>query len=415
MKLSSLFIAMSALMPGIAHAAATPADAFAPTMSFYVAKGSPDACGPGCDSWIAGEGKVDSAAAGRLLALLRRLKDRKLPIYVQSPGGNLEQALAIGRTLRERKLVARVAKTIVSECGAAPPSDAGCVKLKQSGRELPAELVTRGAVCASACPFLLYGAPVREVAADAALAVHSPKINLLFHNGTPPKSLIAASMRQGLDRADRNMAAYLAEMGIGHGLLDLIRTVKFESFHVLTREEIVRFGIDRREFVETPWMLETGSGATVRKFAIERREGSNSFRSLQWRLSCAGSDEFRFNFDREADESNDIRRVWIAAEAGKSLQFGFPPFKGKGVETWQLRISKTAVRALAELPQLDIAETSVATNGQQAVHLARISTVGLTASLASLLVTCSIPPIAGSWTPFTSGFKFIGTGDATSK
>ena len=27
--------------------------------------------------------------------------------------------------------------------------------------------------------------------------------------------------------------------------------------HVLTRDEIVRFGIDRRDFVETPWMFES--------------------------------------------------------------------------------------------------------------------------------------------------------------
>jgi len=31
----------------------------APPMTFYVAKGSPDSCGPGCDRWIAVEGQVD--------------------------------------------------------------------------------------------------------------------------------------------------------------------------------------------------------------------------------------------------------------------------------------------------------------------------------------------------------------------
>jgi hypothetical protein len=40
-------------------------------------------------------------------------------------------------------------------------------------------------------------------------------------------------------------------MGADRGLLDLAKTVEFEALHILTREEIVRFGIDRREFVET--------------------------------------------------------------------------------------------------------------------------------------------------------------------
>ena len=86
-----------------------PVAAATPPMAFYVVKGAADACGRGCDSWIAVEGQVDSAAAPRFRKFLQRVGNRNLPLYFYSPGGNLDQALAMGAMLRERHAVARVA------------------------------------------------------------------------------------------------------------------------------------------------------------------------------------------------------------------------------------------------------------------------------------------------------------------
>ena len=93
-----------------------PASAAAP-IAFYVVKGAADACGRGCDTWIAAEGQIDAGAAPRFRNFLRRLGDRRLPIYFYSPGGNLEQALAIGAVLREKPVIVRVGRTVVTECG----------------------------------------------------------------------------------------------------------------------------------------------------------------------------------------------------------------------------------------------------------------------------------------------------------
>ena len=41
-----------------------------PRLVIYLAKGAPNACGQGCDRWIAVEGKVDLAAAANRLYLL---------------------------------------------------------------------------------------------------------------------------------------------------------------------------------------------------------------------------------------------------------------------------------------------------------------------------------------------------------
>ena len=60
---------------------------FAPRLIIYNAKGPANACGPGCDRWIAVEGQVDEGAAARVGRFLRDVKDSKRPIYFHSPGG----------------------------------------------------------------------------------------------------------------------------------------------------------------------------------------------------------------------------------------------------------------------------------------------------------------------------------------
>jgi hypothetical protein len=41
-----------------------------PPIVFYVAKGDPNACGPGCREWIVAEGTIDRDAPARLRGLL---------------------------------------------------------------------------------------------------------------------------------------------------------------------------------------------------------------------------------------------------------------------------------------------------------------------------------------------------------
>src|SRR5262245_65789191 len=87
-------------------------------MIFFVAKGAPNACGPGCSEWIAAEGYFDAGAPERLRAVLARAGNRNLPIYLQSPGGFIDEAMVIGRFLREHQMTAGVARTIPDACAA---------------------------------------------------------------------------------------------------------------------------------------------------------------------------------------------------------------------------------------------------------------------------------------------------------
>jgi hypothetical protein len=395
MTLRSLLVAILVLTCGSAAAApaavrrAPPAEP-TPPMVFYVAKGAPDACGRGCDRWIAVEGQVDGGAALRFRKFLTRIADRSLPVYFYSPGGNLDQALAMGAMLREKPVIARVARTVVKECGFESQDSAPCLKLKQSGRELHGDLWTRGAICNSACPYLILGANTREIAPDAQLAVHSPKVVLHFSGGAPTEQMRAAATQRGIERADRMLSAYVARMGAEAGLLDLAKTVKFESMHLLTREEIVRFGIDRRELVETQWTFENNSRSMVRKFVVQKSDKDNSYRLTQWRLICHGADRFELDFQRQAMPSAGLASVSITNGGPKPLYFVFPPVRLAGFEVWGLRMTQASVQSLADLPQFDFAETSFASDGRRLAHPAKFSTEGLAAALGSLTPTC--PP-----------------------
>src|SRR5580704_1155023 len=116
--------------------------ALLPPIVFFVAKGDANACGPGCNEWIAAEGTIDAGADGRLRALLKKLGGRKLPLYFHSPGGAIPAGLAIGRMMRERGLTAGVGRTVPAGCDPKAASDPACDKLERSGRELLADLDT---------------------------------------------------------------------------------------------------------------------------------------------------------------------------------------------------------------------------------------------------------------------------------
>ena len=309
-------------------------------------------------------------------------------MYFSSPGGNLEHAIFIGNMLREMSATARVARTIVKDCGFEAQTSEVCLKLKRSGRELAADLTTKNTQCNSACPYLILGATTREIAPDAILGVHSPKVVLRYSGGAPTREMVSAATQRGVERADKLLSGYVVKMGIEGELLDVAKHTKFEDMHVLTRDEIFRFGIDRREFVETPWAFENLGRALIRKSAISRGENGKTWRTLQWRLFCLNTEQFQLDFQRQVTTSPPFAAISISSGAAKPFTFVFPPAKPAGYEVWGLRMPKSSAQAIADLPQIDLTETANALDGRRLAHGEKLSTEGLAASLASLQGIC---------------------------
>src|ERR1700722_17113687 len=326
MMFRALLFASLLLIHGEARAKPAPQiPGFAPNLIIYLAKGPANSCGPGCDRWIAVEGDVDRNAASRIRRFLQDVKATQRPIYFQSPGGSVEQAFVIGRLLRSRKAVARVGRTVVAACGAGAQVDDACLKIKTGGGEVQAEIVTRQAMCNSACGYLFLGATTRQVAPDAAMAVHNSKLTLVIH-GHPSPGQLAEFTDNSLTKADRERASYIVAMGFGRELDDLITTIKFDNARALTRSEIFRFGIDARPFVETSWILESEARPYARKIALAKNQDDTSFLLMEWRLFCEIKDHARLMFIREFDKAAaGVNAVTMTAGADKPVRFGSYP------------------------------------------------------------------------------------------
>ena len=361
---------------------------FASKLMIYAAKGPANSCGPGCDRWIAVEGEVDGGAASRIRRFLHDVKDSQRPIYFHSPGGSVEQSYAIARLLRGRKAVARVGRTFATGCAGGTQVDAACIKIKTAGGEVEAQLTTRNAMCNSACSYLFLGATTREVAPDAAMAVHNSKLTLVVRGHASARQ-IADFRDRGMAKADRERAAFVVSMGISRDLDDLIKTVKFESLHILTRTELYRFGIDTRPLPETAWTLETAVRPFVRKVAAAKRGDGASFRTMEWRLFCENGNRARLMFVREFEQgAAGMSTVLMMAGAEKAMAFGkFPARVGK-FEVWSDIVAPDAMQSMLGTSRLQMDEGTVTSEGKTNLATFDIDTLGLEASWAQLLTSC---------------------------
>ncbi len=219
----------------VAHAEALPPH---PTMVVYVANGEPDACGK-----IAAEGPIGEGSAARLCAVLNRA-GKKLPVFFDSGGGIFDEALSMGRLLRERGLTAGVAKTIISACSTTQE----CLDLKRSGKTVLAKTWPEGGRCNSTCVYAFLGAATRLVSPDTTLGVHETRLAVMRKAG----SLDAVDMKKAtaqqkadFNRFDSTLRAFLREMGIDLRLADLAKSTPYNKLHFLTKEEFGEFGIAR--------------------------------------------------------------------------------------------------------------------------------------------------------------------------
>lgn len=393
MMVRLLFLATLLLIAGELRAQ-TPAEkaGFPSKLVIYLAKGSANSCGPGCDHWIAVEGQVDQGSAARIRRFLAGVRDTPRPIYFHSPGGAVDQSYVIGRLLRSRKAIARVGRTIVTACTAGTQVDDACLKIKNAGGEVEATLTTRNAMCASACGYLFLGATTREVAPDAVLAVHNSRLTLTIR-GDPPPRIVAEIRERRLAIADQERVAFVSAMGIKRELTDLIKAVKFESIHVLTRPELYRFGIDTRGQPETSWTLEKGARPYVRKLALARKDDGASFRTREWRLLCENGNRGRLMFLREFDEgSAGETTVVMMAGSEKSVAFGRYPSRGGNAEMWSETVTPEVIKAMLAAPRLLMGESTSPSGGKANVSTFEVDTTGLEQAWTQILATCPPAP-----------------------
>lgn len=223
------------------------------SMRFAVVRSSDSACEPTCPEWIWAEGDIRPDTATRFKKFLKTIGDRKLPVVIQSPGGDLDAAFAMGRMIRARGLDVAVGYTTFATC---VPRQSGCDAERKGGYRGLAE---RGsAYCESACPMILAAGTRRLVGAWAYLGVHQIttthyKERITYRTTTRIVKGKKVTTKKIVGRKNissykttkmdavlrRKLTAYLDEMGVSLDLIEPIETTPASGMRQLTLEAML--------------------------------------------------------------------------------------------------------------------------------------------------------------------------------
>ena len=309
----------------------------------------------------------------------------------------MSAGVAIGRMLRARGMTAGVARTIPEGCDPVKEREAACDALKREGRELQSELRTARTMCNSSCVYALIGATVREVPAGSRLGVHTMALV-----EKPNRKISASEEQRQLEAANARLARYIGEMKIAPGLFEAASKVRFERLRFLSRDEIAQFGIDKRDFHESRWMVDEGPPGPlmVVKFIVEAKGGETKrYHTTRIRLACTRSPgTIFFEFGRELGPAD----RWDASMAVTlgSGDFVLPPGRGKPVVGYndvqmESRLTRVALGLFEEATgrkTMSILEAPAAVADASAPMALRpplkLSTDGLTSAIAALGKRC---------------------------
>jgi hypothetical protein len=286
-----------------------------PDIAFYLAKGDPHSCGHDCDQWIAADGKIDLAAPQRLRALLAKIGKRRLPIFFHSPGGSVVGSLELGRLIRQQKLVAGVARTIPSGCDRDNLRDKACKALKRSGTELKSEFDTDLTLCNSGCVYALLGGTVRLVPPGVKLGIHDTGLD---PTKTLPRDVSWSRMKRA---GHERILDYVREVGFDRALAEAAFAVPYESVRLLDRDELVRFGIDRRELGETAWHFAEKPKASISKRLFFRTDGGDHarYRIGLVRMSCGPGQNISLELAHERESAEGYAGVLLDMSGGRRI------------------------------------------------------------------------------------------------
>jgi len=209
-------------------------------MRFLVVRSNAPACEPTCPEWISAEGAITPKSPALLKAALKTLGRRQLPIVVNSPGGDVDAAIAMGRMIRKNKLDIAVGRTWFVGC---EPGAKNCKENDARGSHYIGNPYVLGSYCASACPMMLAGGTKRLVGPLAYLGVHQITTTVVQMNVRyEVRYRIVKGKKQVISKkivgrkntgsyktyemskaVERKLATYFKEMGVD---LSVIETMK---------------------------------------------------------------------------------------------------------------------------------------------------------------------------------------------
>lgn len=198
-------------------------------------QGPAEVCGANCKTFISASGAI-TADTPRHFVLFAQSHDLTgATMAIDSDGGSVLGAIALGREVRKLKLATTVGRVVDQSA---------------DGQDNPRAELSPGAECESMCAFVLLGGVHRSVPMDARVMVH--QIWLGDRRDDPTAASYSAEDLVLVQRDIGRLAQYTAEMGASIDLLDLaLRIPPWEPMHAMTRDELQRTRLTTEEF-DTP-------------------------------------------------------------------------------------------------------------------------------------------------------------------
>ncbi|AOL22361.1 hypothetical protein Ga0102493_111334 [Erythrobacter litoralis] len=218
--------------------------------------------------WIAAEGDIEEGDTAKLEAFLQREGwERPYLVRINSPGGNVAEALELGRYLRIQR-----SRVIVSSTQSEFYEPAGKV-LQSYG----------GGVCASACVFVLMGGVSREISTDSMVGVHQFTPSL---DGMESSSATISSTQTTV----AVLQAYAIEMDIDPIVLTLAAATPPEGMLWLEPRDMERMNLlTSRNFKEfSTWALQPAGNQLVARASQEQTNGRTAYLAADCRFFHLG-------------------------------------------------------------------------------------------------------------------------------
>jgi len=190
-----------------------------PPMAFTVMRASSPACEPVCPQWILGRGAIRPETPKQLLGVLGQRGAAKLPLVLDSTGGDLDAALAIGRLVHARGLDVMVAGSRFSGC-AAPDAPCPAAALKRGVYRGEVQAAAEG--CRGVCVLVLAAGRQKALEPGVLLRLHNPGLYVSRAIKGPAAGVIRD---------------YLAEVGAGSGVFAYASAIPAGGERAVTREE----------------------------------------------------------------------------------------------------------------------------------------------------------------------------------
>src|SRR4029077_9703459 len=188
------------------------------------AEGPAATCGANCKLFVSASGAIPADTPRNFLIFAQNRDLAGATVVIDSDGGSVLGAIALGREIRNLKLATTVGHI---------------VDLPTDGQDEPRAMLSPNADCESMCAFVLLGGVRRSVPIDARVMVH--QIWLGDRREDPTAASYSAEDLVLVQRDIGRLAQYAADMGASVDLLDLaLRIPPWEPMHALTRDELKR-------------------------------------------------------------------------------------------------------------------------------------------------------------------------------